>query len=167
MRRLLFITVLVCLAAPPAALAMRAAAGDGTLAVRDAVGTVRLEIEGAVVGRLDMGQLELIAPTVDDCRDLDVWGADRIRPRITAAGNASCVFTELVVGGTLQPIRFRLAVAGNQTLIIRATAGMSLSAVGQGRVTLRGSEGTYSKNGQRFVALPDEPVTFRLGGTLE
>ena len=167
MRRLLLMTVLVCLAAPPAALAMRAAVGDGTLAVRDAEGTVRLEVEGAVLGRLDSGQLELISPTVDDCRDLDVWGADRTRTRITATGQTSCLFTELVIGGTLQPIRFRLALADNETLIIRGTVGLALSAVGQGRVTIRGTDGTYSKNGQKFLPLPDEAVTFRLTGTLE
>jgi len=167
MRRLLLTTLLVCLAAPPAALAMRAAVGDGTLAVRGAAGTVRLDIEGAAVGRLESGQLELIAPSIDDCRDLDVWGADRTRPRVRAMGKTSCLFTEFDEGGTLQPIRFRLALGSNMTLIARGIDGLSLSAVGQGRGTIRGSAGTYSLNGQKFVGLPDEPLPFRLNGTLE
>src|SRR5215210_2967914 len=129
MRRLLPMILLVCLAAPPAALAMRAAVGDGTLAVRDAAGTLRLDIEGAVVGRLESGQLELIAPSIDDCRALDVWGADRRRTLTKATGATSCLFTEFVEGGSPQPIRFRLALASNATLIIRSTDGLSLSAV--------------------------------------
>src|SRR5215210_139915 len=165
MRRLLSTIVLLCLAAPPAALAARAAVGDGTLAVRGATGTLRLDIEGAVVGRLETGQLELIAPSADDCRDVDVWGADRIKPRIRATGAPSCVYTELAEGGTPQPIRFRLALRSNQTLIIRSD-GLWLSAVGQGRGTIKGTAGTYSRNGQNFAPLPDEAVSFKLGATL-
>ena len=166
MRRLLLMTLLVSLAAPAAALAMRAAVGDGTLAVRDAAGTVRLDIEGAVVGRLESGQLELIAPSIDDCRELGVWGADDRRRTRTKAGATSCLFTELVEGGSLQPIRFRLALASNATLIIRSTDGLSLSAVGQGRGTIKGSAGTYSKNGQKFLGLPADELSFRLGANL-
>jgi hypothetical protein len=167
MRRLLLITVLVSLAAPAAALALPADVGDGTLAVRDAAGTLRLDIEGAVLGRLDSGQVELISPRIDDCRNLDVWGADRTRTRITAIGETSCLFTELIVGGTLQPIRFRLALKDDETLIVRSTFGLALSAVGQGRGAIKGTAGTYSKNGLKFLPLPEELVSFRLGGTLE
>jgi hypothetical protein len=166
MRRLLFITLLA-LAAPAAALAATGAVGDGTLAVRGAAGTLRLDIEGAAVGRLDSGQVEVIAQSIDDCKDLDVWGADRTRTRIKATGATSCLFTELFVGGTPQPIRFRLALDAGITLIVRSESGLSLSAVGQGRGTIRGTDGTYSLNGGRFFALPDDAVSFKLGGTLE
>jgi hypothetical protein len=168
MRRLLLITLLACLAAPAAALAATGAVGDGTLAVRGAAGTLRLDIEGAAVGRLDSGQVEVIGQTIDDCKGLDVWGADRKRTRITTTGATSCLFTELVDGGTPQPIRFRLALDAGMTLIVRSTAGLSLSAVGQGRGTIKGTDGTYSLNGGRFLPLPsDDPASFRLGGTLE
>jgi hypothetical protein len=167
MRRLLLMILLVCLAATPAGFAMRADVGDGTLAVREAAGTVRLDIQGAAVGRLESGQLELIAPSIGDCRDLDVWGADRTRPRIRATGATSCLFTELVETGTPQPIRFRLALGPNATLVIRSSVGLSLSAVGQGRGMIKGSAGTYSKNGQKFVALPAEELFFRLGANLD
>jgi hypothetical protein len=39
--------------------------------------------------------------------------------------------------------------------------------VGQGRGAIKGSAGTYSKNGQKFVALPADEVSFRLGANLE
>jgi hypothetical protein len=169
MPRLLMMIVLVCLAAPPAALALRLAPGDGTLVVRDAVGVVRLDIEGAALGRLEGGQLELISPTVDDCRELDVWGADRTRPatRLRTTGQTSCLFTELIIGGTPQPIRFRLALASSETLILRGGTGLSLAVVGQGRGTIRGTTGTYSLNGQKFVSLPEDGLTVRLGATLQ
>jgi len=138
------------------------------VAVRGAAGTLRLDIEGAAVGRLEIGQVEVIAQTIDDCKDLDVWGADRTRTRIKSTGATSCLFTELIEGGTPQPIRFRLALDAGTTLIVRSTAGLSLSAVGQGRGTIRGTDGTYSLNGGRFLPLPSgDPVPFRLGGTLE
>jgi hypothetical protein len=167
MRRLLLMTLLVSLAAPPAAFAMRAAVGDGTLAVRGAAGTLHFDIEGAVIGRLESGQLELIAPQIDDCRDIDVWGADRTRTRIKATGATSCLFTELVVGGTPQPIRFRLALGSDESLTIRSSDGLSLSAVGQGRGTIKGTAGTYSKNGGKFLPLPDTELSFRLNGSLQ
>ena len=167
MRRLLLI-ILLALTAPAAALAANADIGDGTLAVRGAAGTLRLDVEGAAVGRLDSGQVEVIGQTIDDCNDLDVWGADRTRTRIKTTGATSCLFTELVDGGTPQPIRFRLALDAGTTFIVRSTAGLSLSAVGQGRGTIKGTEGTYSLNGGKFVPLPTgDPVPFRLGGTLE
>lgn len=167
MRRLLLITLFACVAAPPAALAANAAPGDGTLAVRGATGTLRLDIEGATIGRLDGGQVELIGQSIDDCKDLDVWGADRTRTRIKATGATSCLFTELVAAGSPQPIRFRLALDAGTTLIVRSAGGLSLSAVGQGRGTIRGTEGTYSLNGGKFLPLPSgDGVSFRLGGTL-
>jgi len=167
MRRLLTITLLA-LAAPAVALAANGAVGDGTLAVRGAAGTLRLDIAGAAVGRLDAGSVEVIAQTIDDCKDLDVWGADRTKTRIKSTGATSCLFTELVDGGTPQPIRFRLALDSGTTLIVRSTTGLSLSAVGQGRGTIKGTDGTYSLNGGKFLTLPsDDPVSFRLGGTLE
>ena len=168
MRRLLLITLLACVAAPAAALAANADVGDGTLAVRGAAGTLRLDIEGAAIGRLEGGQVEVISQTIDDCKDLDVWGADRRATRIKATGATSCLFTELIDGGTLQPIRFRLALDAGTTLIVRSTAELSLSAVGQGRGTIKGTDGTYSLNGGKFLPLPAvDPASFRLGGTLE
>jgi hypothetical protein len=167
MGRLLLITLLV-LAAPAAAFAAYADVGDGTLAVRGAAGTLRLDIEGAAVGRLDGGQVEVIAQTIDDCKDLDVWGADRTKTRIKATGATSCLFTELLDSGTPQPIRFRLALDAGTTLIVRSTAGLSLSAVGRGRGTIKGTDGTYSLNGGKFLPLPTaDAVPFRLAGTLE
>lgn len=167
MRRLLLIILLVCLAAPSAALALRRAPGDGTLAVRNGDGFLRLDITGAVIGRLDTGRLELVSPSVDDCDDWAVWGADRTRSRSLRDGTTTCVFA--VFPRTDEPIRFRLVLGARETLTIRNGSGFSLSAVGQGRGFIEGAgafDGVVSLNGERFRSLPDAGLAFTLAANL-
>jgi hypothetical protein len=169
MRRLLLVILLVCLSVPPAALALRTAPGDGTLAVRTGEGFLRLDITGAVIGRLDAGRLELVSPRVDDCEDWDVWGADRTRipSRSLRDGTTTCIFT--VFPSTPQAIRFRVVLGARESLIIRGGTSFSVSAVGQGEGLIKGGgglDGTYSLNGASFKSLPDLGLTFTLGATL-
>lgn len=167
MRLLLLITLLVVLAGPSAALAFPRAPGDGTLAVRNGEGLLRLEITGAVLGRLDGGRLELVSRATDDCDDWDVWGADRIRSFSLRDGTTTCVFT--VFSRTPEPIRFRLVLGDEETLTIRNGNGFSVSAVGQGRGLIKGAgdaDGSYSLNGLTFRSLPDNGLAFTLGATL-
>jgi hypothetical protein len=167
MRRLLLVILLVCLGVPPAALALRFAPGDGTLAVRNGVGFLRLDITGAVIGRLDGGRLELVSPRVDDCEDWDVWGADRTRSRSLADGTTTCVFNVFL--STPQAIRFRVVLGPRETLVIRNGNGFSLSAVGQGSGAIEGAgdlDGVFSLNGGLFRSLPDARLGFTLGATL-
>jgi hypothetical protein len=167
MRRLLVVILLACLAVPPAALALRRAPGDGTLAVRNGEGFLRLDITGAVIGRLDAGRLELVSPRTDDCDEWDVWGADRTRIRPLRDGSTTCIFT--VFQRTPQPIRFRVVLGLEETLIIRSGSGFSLSAVGQGSGLIKGAgdvDGVFSLNGGLFRSLPDIGLAFTLGATL-
>lgn len=167
MRRLLLVILLVCLAVPPAALALRRSPGDGTLAVRNGEGFLRLDITGAVIGRLDRGRLELVSPRVDDCEDWDVWGADRTWTRSLRDGTTTCVFTVFL--STPQPIRFRVVLGLRETLVIRNGDGFSLSAVGQGSGSIEGAgdlDGVFSLNGGLFRSLPDARLGFTLGATL-
>ena len=166
--RLLLISLLVCLAAPSAALALRQVPGDGTLAVRNGDGFLRLDISGAVIGRLDTGRLEVTSQTVDDCDDWDVWGADRTTTRSLRNGPTTCVFTVFL--RTPQPIRFRIVLGSQETLVIRNGVGFSLSAVGQGSGFIKGAgdlDGVFSVNGApSFRSLPDAGLAFTLGATL-
>jgi len=167
MRRLLLFILLVCLAAPSAALALRGSPGDGTLAVRNGEGFLRLDITGAVIGRLDTGRLELVSPSVDDCEDWAVWGADRTRTRSLRDGTTTCVFA--VFPRTSEPIRFRIVLGTRETLTIRSGSGFSLSAVGQGDGFIKGAgafDGVVSLNGDRFRSLPDAGLAFTLAATL-
>lgn len=167
MRRLFLVILLVCLAAPSAALALRRAPGDGTLAVRNGEGFLRLDITGAVIGRLDAGRLELVSPSVDDCDEWAVWGADRTRSRSLRDGTTTCVFA--VFARTSESIRFRVVLGPQETLTIRNGSGFSLSAVGQGTGFIKGAgefDGVLSLNGDRFRSLPDAGLRFALGATL-
>lgn len=168
MRRLLLIILLVSLAAPTTALALRRAPGDGTLAVRNGEGFLRLDITGAAIGRLDAGRLELVSASVDDCEDWAVWGADRTRSRSLRDGTTTCVFA--VFPRTPQSIRFRLVLGPQETLTIRNGSGFSLSAVGQGTGFIKGAgdlDGVFWLNGERFFrSLPDAGLAFTLGATL-
>jgi hypothetical protein len=168
MRRLLLLGLLLFLAAPSAALALRYARDDGTLVVRNGVGQIRLEGPGAVIGRVESGQLEVASR--DGCDDLEVWGADRgplVRERDDRL--TRCIFRERRFGGSVQAIRFRLILEDEEMLLIRSD-GFWLSAVGEGRGVIRGaggsSDGVYSLNGERFASLPDEALPFSLAATL-
>ncbi|MEX2211462.1 MAG: hypothetical protein WD689_06835 [Gaiellaceae bacterium] len=170
MRRLILLCLLLLLAAPSAALALRHAEGDGTLVVRNGIGVLRLEGPGAVIGRIEGGRLEVRSPGLEDCRELQVWGADR-RPflRTNEEGVTSCTFTERPFGGSPQPIRFRLILRADDALSIRSGEGFGLSAVGEGRGLIRGAggaDGFYSLNGERFASLPDEGLAFSLAANL-
>lgn len=167
MRRLLFLGLLVCLAAPTAALALRRAPEDGTLVVRNGDGALRLEGPTAVIGRLQGGQLDVLSPDFADCADLTVLGADRRRSR--GEDTMRCVFTERPFRGTPQALRFRLILEEGDSLTIRRGSGIFISAVGQGRGQIQGDggrDGFYSLNGEPFESLPDEPLTFTLAATL-
>ena len=167
MRRLLVVILLLSLAVPPAALALRRAPGDGSLVVRNGSGFLRLDITGAVIGRLDGGQLEIVSPTVDDCDELNVWGADRTRTRSLRDGTTTCTFA--VFQRTPQSIRFRLVLGSQEILTIRNGEGFSLSAIGQGFGALRGdggADGFFSLRGSPLRSLPDDGLRFSLGATL-
>lgn len=167
MRRLLVIILLVFLAVPTAALAFGRAPGDGTLAVRNGDGFLRLDISGAVIGKLEGGRLEVVSPTIDDCDALGVWGADRSGTRSLRDGTTTCVFASLLT--TPEAMRFRLVLGPNDTLVVRNGTALSLSAVGLGTGTIKGVggfDGVFSLNGGLFRSLPDTGLTFALGARL-
>ena len=172
MRRLLLLTVLACLVAPPAAFALHRSAGDGTLVVRHGDGMLRLDVSGAVIGLVQGGQLDIISPTADSCDGFDVWGADREKPpRSRVDGATVCHYVEFLSGGTPQPIRFRVVLGRDDTLIIRRATDFSVSAVGRGTGLIKaatgpGAHGVYSLDGGHFFSLPDETESFTLGATL-
>ena len=152
MRRLLVFAVLAALVLPAGALAAKHASGDGTLAVRNGDGSVRLTFRGAVLGKIGGGRLEVV-DSDEECEDLRVWDADEVERKYdTRQKLLTCIFK----GAS---IRFRL-VGTQQDLRITARA-INLSAVGRGKAHLKAASrsrpsGTYSVDGGRFVPLgPD------------
>jgi hypothetical protein len=156
MRRLLLILLVIGLAAPAGALAVKELPGDGSLVVDNARGLVTIRARGGIIGRFDSGRIVIEDPVDGDGSGPFVYGADRIRelgPR-----------TFLYIG---EDVRFRL-IGGAYRVTINAT-GMDISAVGRGTVTLDGSlfseqPGRFQINGGSWQPMPDEATRFSLGG---
>lgn len=162
MRKLLLTTAAaLVLVLPALAAAHSLGLSDGTLAVRDGVGKVRVTAVGGLIGRLDRGKVTLVDP-VD---------GDGTRPIVSGCEFAK--FRDLDSGGTLAvckgtKLRFRL-VGGRFTMIVTGT-GIDLSVVGHGNVLLSGQgddDGKYSLNGEDFRSLPNEAESFPLSAPPE
>src|SRR3954452_8688352 len=135
---------------PAVALASRQDANDGTLSVRNGVGRVWIGGTGVVIGRFDSGSLRVFDPADHDPLDVQVWGADRIR---------SITETTDVYSG--QNVRFR--IVGRFRLTVFKGTDIDLSAVGQGRIGLRGddsngSDGTFWLNDGPRRSLPNPSI---------
>jgi hypothetical protein len=154
--------LLACLLALPAmaSAALMRSTGDGTLSVEDGQGRIVIDARGGVIGRFDRGSVTILDRTPEDAFEAKVWGATREvelgldRERYFGPG-----------------VRFRL-IGGSFRIVIHG-AGIDLSAVGTGIVTLEGSgrfPGVYSLDGEDCGAprskckdLPDPAQRFRLG----
>jgi hypothetical protein len=167
MRRLILLCLGALLVVPATALGVVPfASGDGTVAVRDGAGLVKLQLPSSVIlGRVEDGELRVFDPDTD-CDALDrttVWNNDDLdvkfvsKPGVRQTPSSPrrvpvCVFTSDT------PMRFRLLDEGN----VRVKGdGIWVSAVGRGKVWLEGqddkaNDGKYSINGAPFRSLPDD-----------
>jgi hypothetical protein len=151
--RIAFLSALVVLLAVPAGWgATRPSTPSASLSIEDGRGTVVLTGKGIVIGRLDQGELKIV-----DLSPLDQWS-----PRVNGVPRGRTVWLRgkdvnfYVPGG-----RYKITVRGD---------GFSISARGQGSVTLTGSPGTTGDTGKYAVgdatpaAIPSiaETVTFGL-----
>ena len=159
MRNAAIIVLLAGLLAAPAAASLVARASDEGLSVNDGRGLVWIEAKGALIGRLDKGQITITDLTPLDQNDPVVFGCEEVWFR----GPADVCRGE--------NIRFRL-IGGRWRVGIRG-AGIDLSAVARGRVLLQGDgirTGVYSTSGvdcrtspQDCDPLPDIETSFLLG----
>jgi hypothetical protein len=155
MRRLLILCALVALALPVGIQTARAAgAADGTLAVKNATGLVMVNANGVIIGHADKARITITDTDHTDGRVI-VLGAD---------SKVALTPTKTVYKG--DDMRFKL-LGGDNVLFIRG-AGISLSAVGEGKVSLDGgnvaNDGKYSIVDGPFKSLPDSYQTFSFGG---
>jgi len=164
MRRTLLISLLATLAVPAAAVASSASPGDGTLSVREAEGTIQLELRGAVLGRIGSGALWIDDPKAGHCDGPLVWGADVEKPRFTVDAETGLTTLRCVYTGA--NMRFRL-VGGDHDIHIVRGRDVSISAVGRGKGFLKGtggtSDGTYALDARDYVSLPDEGRKITIG----
>ena len=155
MRRLLTFCAFVALALPAGIqAATHAGTADGTLAVKNATGLVLVNANGVIIGHADKARI-----TITD--------ADSTDGRVIVLGyekKVSLSPTKTVYSG--EDMRFKL-LGGDNILFIRGS-GISLSAVGEGKVSLDGgnvaNDGKFSVDDGPFQGLPDSIHTFSFGG---
>jgi hypothetical protein len=147
MRRLLTFAMLIALAVPASSAARERSPNDGTLSVRDARGTITLNVRGGVIGSFNSGRV-----TITDPIDGDGTG-----PIVTGEDFPPIERSETTTTWRGTKVRFRI-IGGAFRVTIRGR-GINLSAVGRGNVTLNGAgtedDGTYSVNGGEYSVLPD------------
>ena len=154
MRRLLTFAMLAALALPVASAARTQGASDGTLSVRDGRGTITISARGGVIGSFAQGRVTISDPIDGDGTGPIVSGDDF--PPIERND------TTTTWRGT--KVRFRI-IGGSFRVVVRGR-GINLSLVGKGNVTLDGAgtgdDGSYSVNGDDYLALPDFLLPFQL-----
>jgi hypothetical protein len=155
MRRLLTFCAFVALALPTGIqAAVAAGAADGTLSVKNATGVVFVRANGVTIGYADKARITI---TDDDSTDgrVIVLGYDK---------KVALTPTKTVYSG--EDMRFKL-LGGDNILFIRGS-GISLSVVGEGKVSLDGGNvanvGKFSIDDGPFRSLPDVYQTFSFGG---
>ena len=139
MRLALLSVVLLALAVPAGWAAPNPA---GSLSIEDGRGSVVLKGKGIVIGRLDQGEVKIV-----DLSPVDQWS-----PRVNGVPRGRTVWLRgkdvnfYIPGG-----RYRITIRGE---------GFSVSARGQGSVTLQGSQdasgttGTYAVGDAAPAPLP-------------
>ncbi len=156
MRHVSLVLLLVGLLAP-AALAASGSVGDGTLAVRNGKGLVKLDVTGVVIAQIDAGQITVDDPESEPRTRPRVRGYERVKPLSeTKRRWAGSDMRVRLVGG-----EWKVTILGR---------GIDLSVVGRGTVTINGrgdastvvEDGAYSLNDAPWRSLPNEPKTFQL-----
>ena len=152
MRRLLTFCALVALAVPAGLQA--ATAADGTLAVKNATGVVMVNANGVVIGHADKARVTITDSDSTDGRVIVLGWENKV------------TLTPTRTAYTGKDMRFKL-LGGDNIIFIRGS-GISLSAVGEGKVSLDGgnvvNDGKFSIDDGPFRGLPDSYQTFSFGG---
>src|SRR3954470_14179597 len=95
------------------------------------------------MARVAQVAIRIYAPPDGDPLDVSVWGKPTT---ITFPSDTTTVYTG---------VNLRFRIVGRFRATVRGT-DVDLSAVGQGKVGLKGTDGTYAFNGDPRKALPDE-----------
>jgi hypothetical protein len=154
MRRLLTFAMLIALAVPASSSARDRSPSDGTLSVRDARGTVVLNVRGGVIGSFASGRVTISDPIEGDGSGPIVTGDDF--PPIERNETTT----------TWRGTKVRFRIIGGAFRVVIKGRGINLSLVGKGNVTLNGAgtedDGTYSVNGGDYVSIPEFALPFPL-----
>jgi hypothetical protein len=156
MRQLVVVVALLALALPSASLAGKQDLSDGTLSVRDGRGIFLVSGKGGVIGSIRSGRVVITDPVSGDGTGPIVSGDDWHKYRTD---------TTTVYGGT----RVRFRMIGGAFKIKVVGAGVNLSVVGRGTVTMTGAgsldDGDYSVNGDPYTPVPGFTLSFPLSSS--
>jgi hypothetical protein len=142
-----------------------AAPSDGTLSIKRGDGRLILDMHGAVIGRLQRGDLDVVIAASRSCDNLRVWGAEDEESAFEpiAVGEPVYICSFSGVG-----IRFRLV--GEIRLEVRRGRNLFLSAVGRGSGEIDGAggntDGVWARDGDEPRSLPNIARWFTLGTPL-
>jgi uncharacterized protein (AIM24 family) len=140
--RTFFLALVVFLAVPSAVGARTGGPGDGTFAVKNAVGQITVNAKGTVLGKLDAGSITVQVTTPGGLDDMQVIGFER-----KSVKNGTTVYR------SENPMRFRFV--GGWVSVAVTGSGVNISAVGRGTVSGQGiSEGLFSTDGARLQPVP-------------
>jgi hypothetical protein len=166
MRRLAILCVpFGVLAVPAAALAFTAAAGDGSLVVKNGGAPAKTAVVTLVINDTAIGHVSTGSPDqVDTVVIVDANNTgDVAASASTGATLAKTSIPDTLTGGTRTKLvgsDFRFRAAGGLYNMTIYGSGVDLFAVGQGKATLQGSpdpstaDGRYSINGADWHSLP-------------
>jgi hypothetical protein len=146
---------LVAVAVPAAAFARARDRSDGTLAIKNATGTIQIVARGSILGSIDSGSVWITDWNPTDDADPQVYGAEK-----------SIAKSELTTVYRGRDIRFRF-VSGRYTIRV-VGSGVDVAAVGTGTLRLTGlgtfDDGSYSLDGTPFKSVPSLPFVGVFGG---
>jgi hypothetical protein len=156
MRRLLTFCALVALGVPAGIQAATAAsASDGTLAIKNATGSVILNVTDAVI----IGHADKVRLTVSDLDPTD-------GRRVVLGWKTKVALSSTKTQYTGDDVRFK--ILGGENILLIKGSGISLSAVGEGKVSLNGGnvadDGKFSIDDGPFISLPDAFKSYSFGG---
>jgi hypothetical protein len=164
MRRICLMSLAAAVAALAVAVGVVRAAGDGSLAVFGASGTIYIQGSGVIYGHVDQGTLMVLSYKPDDGVSVPAVSSSKAR-----FGRGTGVFSA-------SDVRFLLP-SGQYTIELIAT-GIDISAVGRGSIAATSpsqpdsvipppgtTDGTISVNGGRPLVLTKGSTSQTFGGS--
>jgi hypothetical protein len=145
------VALLALVLAVPTALAVSRAPA-GSLSIENGRGVIEIRGQGALIGRLDRGTLQII----------DVTSGDRWSPRVNGIPRGRLVGTRgQDVGFFIPGGRYRLIVKGEGISISARGIGV---AVLDGEADITGITGEYAVGDDELLPIPDDETRVAFGG---
>jgi hypothetical protein len=152
MRKLIFLCLTLLLATPAAALAGKNTPGDGTLSIKDGKGNVVINARGGLIMRCGKCTVTIDDPVPGDGTGPVVFGEDL---------NATKQITDTVtLYRNTDRSDMRIRIIGGYFKVNVKGAGINVSLVGKGNVTLQANAFAEDPGTFAFDDAPPQPLPF-------